>query len=380
MKSRITKIVLAVFRWLPLPKPILFESVPVYADNTRAVCDEMIARGLHKKYKFFWSCSENAEIPGGIAHIKFIRNNGGGFWARIQRAYVYNTAKAIISCNAVIPRYQEGQYVICLNHGAPLKSVKGHYAFPKELDDVLTLSSYLAPIEADIVACDLAKMKVLGFPRNDILFHSTLDSHSLFPTADFRKLIYWMPTFRQHGKGTLSLSDIAMPIIYNEKIAMQINEAAKQAGVLVVVKPHFAQDVSRITVMNLSNLVFINDKFLADQHVTNYELLGKADALLTDYSSVYYDYLLIDRPIGLCWDDYDVFKEREGFAVDMDKVMAAGEKIYTADDLCGFIAALAAGEDRLAEQRKQVIDLIHDYQDDRATQRTVDLIERKLSQ
>lgn len=378
MKAKITKLVLAVFRRLPLPKPILFESVPVYADNTRAVCEEMIARGLHKKYRFFWSCSENAEIPERIAHIKFIRNNGGGLWARIQRAYVYNTAKAIISCNAVIPRYQEGQYVICLMHGAPLKNVKGHYTLPKDLDDVLSFSHYLAPIEADIVECDVTKMRVLGFPRNDILFHSSLDAHKLFSSAAFRKLIYWMPTYRQHSNGSLSVSDIAMPIVYNEQIAQQINEVAKAADVLVVVKPHFAQDVSRITVMNLSNLVFINDKFLADRHVTNYELLGKADALLTDYSSVYYDYLLTDRPIGLCWDDYEVFKEREGFAVDMDKVMAAGEKIYTADDLCAFIAALAAGEDRLAEQRKQVIDLIHDYKDDGATHRTVDLIEQRL--
>jgi len=378
MKSMITKIVLALFRCLPLPKPILFESVPVYADNTRAVCEEMIARGLHKKYAFYWTCPENAQIPQGIPYVRFIRNGGGGIWDRIKRAYVYNTAKAIISCNAVIPRYREGQYTICLMHGAPLKNVKGHYTLPKELDDVLSFSHYLAPIEADVVDIDVSKMVVLGFPRNDILFRTKLDPHRLFPNAAFEKLIYWMPTYRQHQNGSVDVSNIAMPIIYNEQIAMQVNDAAKQAGVLVVVKPHFAQDVSRITMMHLSNLVFINDQFLADSGVTNYELLGKADALLTDYSSVYYDYLLLDRPIGLCWDDYDVFEEREGFAVDMAKVMAGGEKIYTADDLCGFIAHLAAGEDRLAVPRKEVIALIHEHKDDRASQRTVDLIEKRL--
>ena len=66
--------------------------------------------------------------------------------------------------------------------------------------------------------------------------------------------------------------------------------------------------------MTLSNLVFINDAFLSDNGIINYELLGVADALLTDYSSVYYDYLLLDRPIGLCWDDYEEYKAN-GFKV-----------------------------------------------------------------
>lgn len=382
MKAKIVKfikkVLIAIAKKLPLPDVILFESAPVYADNTRAVCEEMIRRGLHKKYRFVWICPENAKIPRDVEHVTFFVE-GKDTWSQIKRRLLNRFAKAFISCNAVMPRVSEDQYAICLMHGAPLKNVKGHYTIPRELDDVLSFSHYLAPIEADIVECDVSKMRVLGFPRNDILFHTQLDTHALFPHTQFSKLIYWMPTYRQHKNGLVDVSDIAMPIIYNEQIALQINEAAKAANTLVVVKPHFAQDVSRITMMNLENLVFINDTFLADHHVSNYELLGKADVLLTDYSSVYYDYLLLDRPIGLCWDDYDVFAAREGFAVDMDTVMAAGEKIYRAEDLCGFIARLAAGEDTLADQRKQVIDLIHDYQDDQAAKRTVDLIQQRLA-
>jgi len=65
--------------------------------------------------------------------------------------------------------------------------------------------------------------------------------------------------------------------------------------------------------------------------------------------------------------------------VDMDVIMAAGEKLYTADDLCGFIQRLAAGEDVCAVQRRQVLDMIHDYQDDQSTQRVVDHIVKQLN-
>ena len=106
--------------------------------------------------------------------------------------------------------------------------------------------------------------------------------------------------------------------------------------------------------------------------------MGKSDALFTDYSSTYYDYLLLDRPIGLCWDDYEEYSKREGFVVDMDVVMAAGEKLYTPEDMCGFITRLARGEDVLATERRQVIDMIHDYQDGNSTQRVVDYLAKKL--
>ena len=118
--------------------------------------------------------------------------------------------------------------------------------------------------------------------------------------------------------------------------------------------------------------------FLAKNKVMNYELLGKADAMLTDYSSVYHDFLLTDRPIGLCWDDYEEFAKNEGFVVDVDKVMAAGEKLYTADDLRGFIQRLANGEDALRAERTVVRNMIHDYQDAYSGRRVVDHILEKL--
>ena len=364
---------------MPLSNVILFESAPVYTDNTKGVFEEMVRRGLHKKYKFIWLHQGKDTPPEGIDHVKFVKYPPENWFQEQYQTWLRYSARALISCNDILTKIRDDQYAFFLMHGAALKRVKGHYVVPNEhLNEILSFSQYLAPLEEACMGCDPEKMRVLGFPRNDILLTSQLDVHKLFPDREFTKLIYWMPTFRQHKNGSVCSTSIALPIIYNEAIAMEINEAAKAAGVLVVLKPHFAQDVSRLMNIDLSNLVLINDAFLAKNKVMNYELLGKADAMLTDYSSVYHDFLLTDRPIGLCWDDYEEFAKNEGFVVDVDKVLAAGEKLYTADDLCGFIQRLAAGEDALRAERTAVRNMIHDYQDANSGRRVVDHILEQL--
>jgi len=191
----------------------------------------------------------------------------------------------------------------------------------------------MAFYDAQNYNCEEEKLVSLGYPRNDILFNEAKDLHGVFPDVMFDKVIYWLPTYRQHENGRLKCSETSMPILYNEDIAKQINECAKEQNILLVVKPHFVQDLSKIKKVQLSNLKFIDSEFLKEHNIDNYEMLGSCSALISDYSSVYYDYLLVDRPIGLCWDDFDSYNELEGFTVDPHEMLAGGEKIYTPEEL-----------------------------------------------
>lgn len=367
-----------ILNHLPGRQYIVFESSPAYADNSRAVFDEMVRRGYHKKFKFIWFVKKPADVNLKVEHAEFFLYPAQTRWNKLREKWILLTAKAFISCNGALPWFRQDQYAICLMHGAPMKDVYRHFGLPEKLDEIVSFSSYLMPIESECIHFPMERTRLLGFPRNDILFNTDADVHKLFPDVDFNKFIYWMPTYRQHENNDLDLSDIAIPIIYNEQIAQEVNRCAAENGVLIVLKPHPVQDLSRVQAMNLSNLKIISNAFLDQQGVLNYALMGKSDALFTDYSSTYYDYLLLDRPIGLCWDDYEEYKKREGFVVDMDVIMAAGEKLYTAEDMCGFIRRLAEGEDVCAAQRRQVLDMIHDYQDDQSTNRVVDYIVQKL--
>ena len=228
-------------------------------------------------------------------------------------------------------------------------------------------------IQAKALGTDVKKMFSLGFPRNDVLTSERKDLHRVFKQI-FRKVIVWYPTFRQHNNGMETGSAYSVPIIWNENNAIKINECARKNDVLIVLKPHFAQDVSKIQSLNLSNLCFINDEFFVEHNFTSYEFLRDCDALITDYSSVYFDYTLCDKPIGLVWEDYKEYEKQPGFALDMDYYMKGGTKIYNVDDFIEFIIDVADDIDRCAAERREIRDISNISTDGLNSKRVTDFI------
>lgn len=359
---------------LPTRNIILFESYPDCSGNTKAIFDEMIRRGYNTKYKMVWLLqTSEPESHKKIPNVRYMKEGKSLF-------LLYCFAKLFISENSYFSKPRKtGQYALHSFHGGAMKDVRNYYRVPDDIDEIITLSPYLLELDAINNGCRKEILNPLGFPRNDALLGEKTDFHYLFKDYDFKKIIYWMPTFRQHKNVSLSHSSISIPIIHDESIARRVNDKAKECGVLLVVKPHPAQDVSLIKTMKMSNLVFIDDDFLAENGIQNYELLRGSDALLTDYSSVYYDYLLTDRPIGLCWEDYDDYNEKEGFVIDTGIIMAGGEKIYTTDDLYGFMERISKGADLLRDKRTEIKNLLFSNPNEPCTGHVVDRISEILS-
>ena len=226
---------------------------------------------------------------------------------------------------------------------------------------------------------DIKRTVALGYPRNDILVSSKRDISDLFPKNRNDKKIVWYPTFRQHKNSSLNLNatDNSLPLLHDEKQAEKLNDIAKENSVLIILKPHFAQDVSKIKAKNLSNIKFIDDEFYVKNNITSYEFIANCDALITDYSSVYYDYLMCDKPIGIVWDDYEEYKKNVNFAVDMDYHMKAGEKIYNIQDFELFIKNLTLNIDNLKEERKEISEWANFARDGKSAHRVVSFIMEK---
>ena len=156
-----------------------------------------------------------------------------------------------------------------------------------------------------------------------------------------------------------------------------LNEIAKQKNILIVIKPHFAQDTSYLNLKELSNIVFIDDDFFADNNITSYEFISSCDALITDYSSVYFDYLLSDRPVAAVWEDIEDYRKNPGFAIDVDCYMKAAHKIYAVPDFEDFISQVANGEDRYRKERLEINKLVNYSNDGNNAKRVVDFIVEK---
>lgn len=361
-----------IIKKLPL-KYIIFESIPDLSDNTKAVFDEIIKRNNLKKYKFVWIVSDSRNVTYNYKktiYVDFQRNG-------LKLLYCKLRAKCIIYCNTFIEKANNRTKVVYLTHATQIKDSSSYYRAPDDIDFCIITSNALKEEMSKVYSIKQEKMYPLGFPRNDILFNTSLDSKRFFKNR-YSKIIVWYPTFRQSKGGRIVEGCECLPIIHNEEIAKRINSILQENNILIVLKPHFAQDLTYIKKMELSNILFIDDSFFVQKNISSYEFVGGCDALLTDYSSIYFDYLACNKPIGVIWEDIDNYRRNRGFCVNIDYYMKCAEKIYTEEDFIGFIKHISGNLDLQKELRTEIRNLVHDYQDGNNTKRVVDLIYKNI--
>ena len=368
MIKKILKMIIGI---IPCGNVIMFESVPDLADNTMPVFEEMIRRGMNKKYKMVWWVSNASKDFPKYENTVFIdkssfMNKIRFFWYRIR-------SKCVISCNQAITKIRENQCAIYMAHGTTVKSTKNFYCVPEAIDYVLIASEPSKEAMARELNADIEKIVSLGYPRNDVMGHFQVDLHP-FLEQDYKKAVVWYPTYRQSKGGGKTNAKNALPILHDAEKAIRLNEIAKQQEVLLIVKPHFAQDISYITEYNLSNIVFITDNFFKQNDITSYQFVSSCDALITDYSSIFYDYLLCDKPIAVIWEDIEDYRENPGFGVDVDEMMKCASKIYTLEEFEEFLVDVAGENDAYREERKEINEWANLSKDGKNSQRVVDFI------
>ena len=365
--NKINRILLGV---LPKKKWIVFESVPDLSDNTKAVFDEMVRRKLNQKYLFIWVVSDKKkDFPKYENTIYIDQNDSREFNKYLKRAKIF------ILCNQFLGYNFKGQKSFYLTHGTAIKNV-GEYFIPPTIDYNLVASKESIPLMAKAFKANEKTFYGLGFPRNDALTNCKINLQKLF-TIKYKKIIVWYPTFRQHKNGYKNSKTNTIPILDDYKKAIELNKAAKKQNVLVVIKPHFAQDISYITKYNLSNILFINDDFFSNNQISSYQFVGNCDALITDYSSIYFDYLLCNKPIGAVWEDIDEYKKNPGFCIDIDYYMKGAFKIYNLSDLIDFISDVSNNIDNLKNEREEICKYANYSKDGKNSEIVVDFIIEK---
>ncbi|MBQ6021081.1 MAG: CDP-glycerol glycerophosphotransferase family protein, partial [Clostridia bacterium] len=121
------------------------------------------------------------------------------------------------------------------------------------------------------------------------------------------------------------------------------------------------------------------DSMLSAKGVQTNELLGCSDAMITDYSTVYYDYLLTGKPIGLTTDDVEEYIAKRGFFYDDVYSVLKGVHIGDADALLRFFEDVRNGVDEKAEEREEMKLLLHPYFRENMSAVLGDLILEKIS-
>ena len=367
----IKNIIYSLIKKIPSKNIIMFESAPDFSDSPMAVFEEMQKRGLADKYKFvWWVTDKNKEFkkyPNTVCVDRKSRLNLLEF-----QKYMFR-AKCLISCNAFLTTATNYQKSFYITHGTVIKNTGDGYVIPDKIDYTLIASDSIKDIMSADMKVPVNKLYGLGYPRNDAMQNTKLDVKELFGNK-YDKIMVWYPSFRQHKNGAKTESKNALPILSDALTAEKLNGIAKENNTLIVVKPHFAQDLSYIKNIELTNIKFIDDDFFLKNNISSYQFVGACDALITDYSSIYYDFLLTDKPVAAVWEDIEDYRKNPGFSVDINYYMKGAFKIYTLQDFEEFITDTAKNIDKLQNERAEINKLVNYSDDGKNAERVTDFI------
>jgi len=136
----------------------------------------------------------------------------------------------------------------------------------------------------------------------------------------------------------------------------------------IIIKIHHMDYINNIIEeYNLfNNIKVINNEFFEKNEVMLYELLGMADKLITDYSSVYIDYLILDKPIGFFIPDLKKYSNDRGFYENNLNESLPGPILEQDNDLINFIIN---NEDNYSQKRKIINEKYNKYKDNKNSER-----------
>ena len=205
-----------------------------------------------------------------------------------------------------------------------------------------------------------------GYPRNDVLFREPdavdlmgVDRIALDKVLEFRergfKIVFVMPTFRDTGgdpfqDGALDIGELeALGRRHNILFLLKFHPYISMTGALNTAAVHLVRSES-----------------------DPYPLLRLVDCLVTDYSSVAYDFLLTDKPLIFFPYDLEKYRSRDREMFYHFEAMAPGPRPV---DRNGLIAALLSvlvhGRDEHSEARAALRDKLFTDSDGRACERIV---------
>lgn len=346
---------------------IFFYSNLGFRDNVKALYDYLIEEKFNMGYKIVVSINDFQDYKENAPeNVTFVNNKEGIRYFMKSKYAFYSFGKYPI-------KPSKKQMVVNLWHGMPLKRIGNMEPGLEKIDynfftKIVSTSELFNPILMKSFSCTQEQVMITGQPRNDEMFKADkITDCAIRRGAD--KVILWLPTYRNKEKS------FPTPVL-SEQQADILNEILKVKNTRLVIKIHPLQQMTG-KLKKYSYIEFVTQEQLNKSGMTVYTLLRVADALITDYSSVYFDYMMLDRPIAFTVDDIEEYAKTRGFVFENPYEYMPGLKILTFDDIKKFIANVVAGRDEFACERRELNQKINKYNDGDSCKRVVKNVFRR---
>lgn len=360
-----------------------------YSDNSRALFEYLIKHDYQKRYVMVWYVHDPDDFPElkNLENIFLVSYE----WAVSSKyeeyfTYFYHlyTAKYLFTTDASFwMRYcRNGQTRVNLWHGCGFKDRKGKTGPTGKNYDFMTVTSPLyADIHAEEYGCAKTQLLSTGLAKQDWLFQpfdETIAEMLDVPVAS--KYVFWLPTFRMAVDGLERLneyevdSDTGFPIVKDETTVRRLDHLLYSLDMCMIVKLHPVQKNTCMAHWNLSNIRVLENREIAAKDLPINRLLAQADAIISDYSSIAVDYMLLDRPIAFMLEDMEQYGKSRGFVFENLLDYLPGEFLYDFNDLKRFLVEISEGRDESAEKRRKLMKVMHSHQDGNSCRRILEAI------
>ena len=337
----------------PVQDIVFFESTGDFDGNSGALYNYLKERGSRHKFVWILKKAESKRLLNDTNDVVLCPNDNPEDLKRYVELRA--VAKWLIWDNKPIRKVREEQINVFLQHfGMGYKQIDKWYRAPDYIDYVLTTNEFVHSMEQGAI-CYPSTAKILygELPRNDVLHEAIWDELSKLIEKTYKRTVIWAPTLRESTTGNRKDSDIDYPfgisLIYEETRMSELNDELAKLDMLLIIKPHPHQKLNFIE-SEYSNIIYLNMDRMKQIHT--YKLLTQMDAMITDYSSIVFDYMLLDRPIAWVLEDREHYKIE--YLMDNPEEYMPGEKIYTFDDLLHFLMDVNSGKDSYKEARRKI--------------------------
>lgn len=312
---------------------------------------------------------------------------------RIFELGIFNIIKCYITKNSIIistsPNKTQSlisSNIICINHGWATKKTPGN----NELKNVNTMNMYteykkmcksivcLSDFDSTYyLKCNELnhikepKFIPLGIPRNDYLLENKKNdtiicnfNNKFGINKEIKNVFLYAPTHRELPDLNQNLLNRILDEFEDLDIKLEKNKD------ILLFRPHYLSSEIKEKLEKFNNIYYVG----YDEYPETRDLMIYSDILITDYSSIFVDYLLLDKPIIFYSFDLQEYEKLRGLVIDYNNVIhTPGPKINQLKEILN-IEKLELEKYNLLESKQ----FFHKYDDGKSSERLYEFLVKEI--
>jgi CDP-glycerol glycerophosphotransferase (TagB/SpsB family) len=210
------------------------------------------------------------------------------------------------------------------------------------------------------------KILITGYPRNDQLVNKQRDKTLLVEHPYLgSQIVLFAPTFRDEGITSIfPFTDLCMS---------SLNQFLQEMDAYLLLRVHI-NELDKIKLDPSFERILPAD---ASVFPEGQELLPHVDILITDYSSIFIDFLLLNRPILFIPYDLEDYQTTRGLLYNYNN-MTPGPKVFTQADLISHLEGYLRNPESDREIRAHACNMYHSYKKGHSSETIINFLRKSI--